>query len=43
MFDTSICELAGRMGTATRPMATLAKKATVQFGQFSARMATLPP
>ena len=41
MFSTSSWERSGSMGTAMRPNAVIAKKATLQLGLFSESIATL--
>ena len=43
MFVTSCSEESGRIGTTTRPKGVMEKNATVQFGMFWDRMATLSP
>ena len=41
MFSTSVGESSGSIGTRMRPKAVVAKKAIVQFGMLSERMAIL--
>ena len=43
MLVSSVSELSGRMGTATRPKAVALKKATTQLGMFWEMMATRSP